>query len=318
MGDAAGIGPEVTVKAASEKEIYDSSDIVVVGDAGTLQSAAKDRLVVKPIRSIAGADFSRGMLNVIDLCGIEDGKFKKGKVQAMCGRAAVRYVEHAALMALRGEVSGIVTAPWCKAAVHMAGFEYAAHTEFLANLCGARHFAMMIAARNMRAIPVTRHIAIKDVPRNLTKKKILDAIRTGHSFLKKYGISSPRLAAASLNPHGGEDGILGKEEKEIIIPALKKARGEGICVEGPFSPDKVFYDTAGGRFDLALAMYHDQALIPVKLLAFRKSINVTLGLPFIRTSPCHGTAFDIAWEDRADPQSMIEAIRFIAESVNKR
>ncbi len=319
MGDAAGIGPEVTVKALLTEEVRDMCRAVVIGNAGVMEkqfngmdacSMGMPSVAVKKISELKEAGGSGNAIYVIDPADMDLTNISPGKAHEACGRAAVEYVRKAVEMVMRGEVSAVVTAPWCKESVRMAGFKHAGHTEFIAELAGVDDYAMMIAGGSLRAIPVTRHIPVSEVAHELTEEKIYRAILLANEALKKFGMESPRIAVAALNPHAGDNGIIGTEEKEIILPAVEKARGEGADVKGPLPADKVMYDTAGSRYDIVVAMYHDQVLIPVKIIAFGRSINITLGLPFIRTSPCHGTAFDIAGRNKADSRSMVEAIRF--------
>ncbi len=317
MGDSAGIGPEVIVKALSLPEIYKICQPIVIGDAEVFQSvlefsrgaSLKGELRLNSITDIGNARFDYGVVDVLDLDNINMDRLKLGKVDPMCGKAAFEYIKKGVEIVQNGGAKGIVTAPLCKKSMEEAGFSYPGHTELLAELTGTRDFAMMLVGGNLRAVLVTRHLPLKEVASSLSKQKVLLAIRLGVEAMKAFGIDSPRVAVCALNPHVGEWGVLGKEEIETIIPAIEEARKEEIAISGPLPSDKVFYDTAGGRYDLAVAMYHDQAQIPVKLLSFTKSVNVTLGLPFVRTSPCHGTGFDIAGQNRANPQSFVEAIK---------
>jgi len=320
MGDSGGIGPEVIVKALSLPEIYKICQPIVIGDAKVFKSilwfskglCSKGELRLNPITDIGKARFDYGVIDVLDLDNIDMDRLRPGEVDPMCGKAAFEYIKKGVEIVQNGGAKGMVTAPLCKKSMEEAGFSYPGHTELLAELTGTRDFAMMFVGGNLRVVLVTRHLPLKDVASSLSKQKVLLAIRLGVEAMRALGIDSPRVAVCALNPHAGEWGVLGKEEIETIIPAIEEARKEGIPVSGPLPSDKGFYDTAGGRYDLAVAMYHDQAQIPVKLLSFTKSVNVTLGLPFVRTSPCHGTGFDIAGQNKANPQSFIEAIRLAA------
>jgi 4-hydroxythreonine-4-phosphate dehydrogenase len=325
MGDSAGIGPEVIVKALSLLEIYEICQPIVIGDARVLQSTlesskslvAKGELRLNPIRDIGKAKFNYGFIDLLDLGNIDIDKLKPGRVDPMCGSAAFEYIKKGVAIVQSGAAKAIVTAPLCKKSMEEAGFSYPGHTELLAELTGTKDFAMMLVGGNLRVVLVTRHLPLKEVASSLSKEKILVAIRLGVEAMKAFGIDLPRVAVCALNPHAGEWGVLGMEEIETIIPAVEQARKEGIDVTGPLPSDKGFYDTAGGRYDLAVAMYHDQGQIPVKLLSFTKSVNITLGLPFVRTSPCHGTGFDIAGQNRANSQSFIEAIKLAVKLVEK-
>jgi len=326
MGDPAGVGPEVVIKALSLPDIYKICQPVVIGDAKVLASvfefsqslAAKEELRLNPIKDIRKAKFNYGAIDVFDLGNIDIDRLKLGKVDSMCGKATFEYIKKGIEIVQSGGAKGMVTAPLCKKSMEEAGFSYPGHTELLAELTGTKDFAMMLVGGNLRVVLVTRHLPLKEVASSLSKEKILLAIRLGVEAMKALGIDSPRVGVCALNPHAGEWGVLGKEEIETIIPAIEEAKKEGINISGPFPGDKTFYDTAGGRYDLAIAMYHDQGQVPVKLLSYTKSVNVTLGLPFVRTSPCHGTGFDIAGQNKANPQSFIEAIKLAVKLIEKK
>jgi len=326
MGDPAGIGPEITIKALRLPEIYEICQPIVVGSARVLEVVSEfsrspalvGELKLNPITEIGKARFKHGTIDVVDLPNMDVERLRPGKVDPMCGKASFEYIKKGVEIVRGGAAKAMVTAPLCKKAMEEAGFSYPGHTELLASLTGTKDFAMMLVGGNLRVVLVTRHLALKDVASSLTKEKVLLAIRLGIEAMKVFGIDSPKVGVCALNPHAGEWGVLGKEEVETILPAIEDARREGIAINGPLPSDKVFYDAAGGRYDLAIAMYHDQALIPVKLLSFTRSVNVTLGLPFVRTSPCHGTAFDIAGQNKANPQSFIEAIKLAVKLVGGR
>ena len=326
MGDSAGVGPEVIVKALSLPDIYKICQPIVIGDAKVLASvlefskrlAAKGELRLNPIKDIGKAKFNYGDIDLFDLGNIDIDRLRLGKVDPMCGKATFEYIKKGIEIVQSGKAKGMVTAPLCKKSMEDAGFSYPGHTELLAELTGTKDFAMMLVGGNLRVVLVTRHLPLKEVASSLSKQKILLAIRLGVEAMKAFGINSPRVGVCALNPHAGEWGVLGKEEIEMIIPAIEEARKEGIAISGPLPSDKGFYDTAGGRYDLAIAMYHDQGQVPVKLLSYTKSVNVTLGLPFVRTSPCHGTGFDIAGQNKANPQSFIEAIKLAVKLLEKK
>jgi len=325
MGDSAGVGPEVIVKALSLPDTYKICQPIVIGDAKVLASvlqfskslASEGELRLNPIKDIRKARFNYGVIDLFDLGNIDIDRLKPGKVDPMCGKATFEYIKKGVEIVQSGKAKGMVTAPLCKKSMEDAGFSYPGHTELLAELTGTKDFAMMLVGGNLRVVLVTRHLPLKEVASSLSKEKVLLAIRLGVEAMKALGIDSPRVGVCALNPHAGEWGVLGKEEIETIIPAIEEARKEGIAINGPLPSDKGFYDTAGGRYDLAIAMYHDQGQVPVKLLSYTKSVNVTLGLPFVRTSPCHGTGFDIAGQNKANPQSFIEAIK-LAVKLMKR
>lgn len=326
MGDSAGVGPEVIVKALSLPDTYKICQPIVVGDAKVLASvlqfskslASEEELRLNPIKDIRKARFNYGVIDLFDLGNIDIDRLKPGKIDPMCGKATFEYIKKGVEIVQSGKAKGMVTAPLCKKSMEDAGFSYPGHTELLAELTGTKDFAMMLVGGNLRVVLVTRHLPLKEVASSLSKEKVLLAIRLGVEAMKALGIDSPKVGVCALNPHAGEWGVLGKEEIETIIPAIEEARKKGIAINGPLPSDKGFYDTAGGRYDLAIAMYHDQGQVPVKLLSYTKSVNVTLGLPFVRTSPCHGTGFDIAGQNKANPQSFIEAIKLATKLLEKK
>ena len=326
MGDSAGVGPEVIIKALSLPDTYKICQPMIVGDAKVLTSVlesskgawSKENLRLNPIKNIRKAKFNYGAIDLFDLDNIDMDRLKPGKVDSMCGKATFEYIKKGIEIVKSGGAKGMVTAPLCKKSMEDAGFSYPGHTELLAELTGTKDFAMMLVGGNLRVVLVTRHLPLKEVASSLSKEKVLLAIRLGVEAMKALGIDSPRVGVCALNPHAGEWGVLGKEEMETIIPAIEEAKKEEINISGPFPGDKAFYDTAGGRYDLAIAMYHDQGQVPVKLLSYTKSVNVTLGLPFVRTSPCHGTGFDIAGQNKANPQSFMEAIKLATKLIGKK
>ena len=273
IGDPAGIGPEICEKALANPEIKSLAHYIVIGDRNSI-----------PPQLI-------------------------GRVSAAAGKASVEYVEKAIDMALQGKVDAIVTCPISKEAIHKAGYKYQGHTEILAKRTKTKNYAMLFVAKPFWVMLVTIHIPLKEVSRQLKKSEVLRIIKLAQATLIKAGVKQPRIGVAGLNPHAGENGILGKEEKTIIAPAVAAAKKAGINVSGSISPDVIFNQAKDGKFDLVVAMYHDQGLIPLKLLAFGKAVNVTAGLPFIRTSVDHGTGFDIAGKNLARPDSLIEAIK---------
>jgi len=234
--------------------------------------------------------------------------FEKGSPTAAGGAASYAYIRRAVEIVLKGEAHALVTAPISKEAFKMAGIPYPGHTEMLAALTGTNRYAMMLCGGPLRVVLVTIHTALRDVPPLITRARVLDTIRLAVAACRMLGLDAPRIAVAGLNPHAGEAGIFGSEEITEIAPAVEDARREGFSVTGPYPPDTLFYRAARGEFDLLVCMYHDQGLIPLKMIAFDTGVNVTVGLPIIRTSPDHGTAYDIAWKGVANPTSMREAI----------
>ena len=248
---------------------------------------------------------------LIDLGNVPEHTW--GQVRATYGRAAADYIEHATQMALDKKVAGIVTAPIHKEALREAGVEFPGHTELIAHLCNTKNYGMMLVGPSFRVIHVSTHVSLLEAIQRVKPERILSTIRLGHEAFKREGLSSPRIAVAGLNPHAGEGGLFGNEEMLYIIPAITQAQQEGIDASGPHPPDTVFWNAAKGRFDLVIAMYHDQGHIPAKLIGFDNSVNVTVGLPIIRSSVDHGTAFDIAGTGKANDASLLEAIRYAAK-----
>lgn len=316
MGDASGIGPEIIVKAVQNGEVMNSARVIVVGDARIMKTALKfaktEPLEVNAVKYVSEARFTRGTVDVLDLANLEPGKVKLGQVCAPCGKAAVQFLEKAIKLALDKEVDAIATAPINKEAIHKAGYKFDGHTEILAKRTKAKNYAMMFVSDPFWVMLVTTHLPLMKVSKNINKKKVLQTIKLANEFLNKVRGKKPRIGVAGLNPHAGEGGIFGLEEKRIIRPAVEEARRMGINVKGPISPDGIFYLAKVGMFDIVIAMYHDQGLIPLKLLSFNRSVNVTVGLPIIRTSVDHGTGFDIAGKGWANPTSLIEAIKVAA------
>ncbi|MCX8027758.1 MAG: 4-hydroxythreonine-4-phosphate dehydrogenase PdxA [Thermodesulfovibrionales bacterium] len=300
IGDPSGVGPEVLIKALNSKGLLSAlSDIFIVGDSAVIKRAI---MLVKP-------DFNINALKIIETGIITHTNFKTNSPNKQCGEAALSYIKMAVDIALKGDVSAIVTAPISKTSISLAGSTFKGHTEMLADLTNTKDYAMMFYGKPLKIILVTIHEAIKDVPKLLDKENILKTIRLAQKGCKMFGIKSPKIAVSGLNPHNGEGGIFGTEEIDFIIPAIQQAKIEGIDAIGPIPPDVVFHHAYKGVYDIVVCMYHDQGLIPLKMIAFDRGVNITVGLPFVRTSPDHGTAYDIAWKGIADPSSMIQAIK---------
>lgn len=313
MGDPGGIGPEVIVKALFCAEIRKYGDPVVIGDAETIREAV--RLTGLPFEVITLSMISdsrpaTGRIEVLDIRS--PGVVKKGVASADAGRAAVGCIRKAVELAMQGDIDALVTAPLSKESLKLAGYPWPGHTEMLAEFTETEEFAMMFVSDRLRVILCTIHMPLKDVPSVIDEGLVFKTIRLAQAGMEMLGVRSPRIAVAGLNPHAGESGLFGIEERESITPAIEKARNSGMDVSGPYPPDVVFYKACKGDFDIIVCMYHDQGLIPFKMLAFETGVNVTVGLPVIRTSPDHGTGFDIAWKNRANPSSMIEAIKLAA------
>jgi 4-hydroxythreonine-4-phosphate dehydrogenase len=312
MGDASGIGPEVILKALGSKNIYDICSPVVVGEGKVFLQALKlldSPLKLHPIESVGDLKGQPGTVDLLDLHNLNLQAVVIGKVCAACGKAAVEYIEKAAELAMNHKVDALVTAPINKEATMQAGCGDIGHLEFLARICRAGQYATMLVSGHLRVVHLTTHHSLKDACNLVTKERILARLKLTFESFKKWGTNNPRIGVAALNPHGGEGGLFGSEETGQIIPAVKEAREMGIDAHGPFPADSIYVRAINGEFDVVLAMYHDQGHIAVKVHGFENSISVALGLPFIRTSVDHGTAFDIAGKGIADSRSMEEAIK---------
>ncbi len=310
MGDPGGVGPEVIVKALSSPAVRNICEPIVIGDPSIIEETLRLLEVALKARVIESPEEYKHIKGTINIIGTDEkAEFIKNKPTADGGKACAGYIKKAVELALNGWVDGIVTAPISKEALKMADIQWPGHTEMLAYLTKTKDYAMMLAGGPLRVILVTIHTALKNVPDLITKQKILKTIRLAKKACEMLNIRKPVIAVAGLNPHAGEAGIFGDEEINIITPAIKEAVREGIPVSGPYPPDTIFHKAYKGEVDIVVCMYHDQGLIPLKMVAFDKGVNVTLGLPFVRTSPDHGTAYDIAWEGKANPASMIEAIK---------
>jgi 4-hydroxythreonine-4-phosphate dehydrogenase len=312
MGDPAGVGPEIIVKALSDPAVYDICRPVVLGDRGALALCLKGDQAwsIHEISHPSEAEGRPGNIDLISVCRLGTECLTPGMPNVRGGVAMVDCIVTAVEMAKRKEIAALVTCPISKALMHLAGCHYEGHTQLIARLTNTEQFVMMLAGERLRVALATIHCALRDVPRILSKEVILNTIAiTSRALRHDFGFHNPRIAVAGLNPHAGEEGLFGTEEMELIAPAVRAAREGGLHVEGPYPPDTIFYRAASGLFDAVIAMYHDQGLIPLKLLHFSDAVNVTLGLPIIRTSVDHGTAYDIAGKGVADPSSLNAAIR---------
>jgi len=313
LGDPVGIGPEIILSALQAPSIYEICKPLVFGDFNWLTATADSTdspLRITAVQIPGAGAYTHGTIDVLNLSDLDPRAIQWGKPSVETGKAMVGYILEAVNMALTGKISAIVTCPINKSAMHMAGYRYNGHTELLAEKTHAREYAMMLAGDKLRVVLVTIHVPLQDVPRLITTQSVLDTIRiTDRSLKQRFGISSPQIAVAALNPHAGEGGMFGDEETRWILPAIDQARREGLEVSGPYPPDTLFYHAAKGRYDDVVCMYHDQGLIPFKMVHFTDGVNTTLGLPIIRTSVDHGTAYDIAGNGTADPGSLIAAIR---------
>ena len=315
MGDPAGSGPEIVVKALSLKEIYDICRPVVIGDAACMQEAVD--IVgwtgkIHPVQEVSASLFEPGTIDVLDLKNADMRSIVRGQVNTIAGKAAYDYIEKGTQLALAGETNAIVTSAINKEALNNAGYHYDGHTELLAHLCGVDEVCMMLVGGGLRVTHVSTHCSLQDAINRAKKKRILTVIRLTCAAMCRIGITEPRIAVAGLNPHAGEGGLFGREEIEEIEPAIKEAQAEGIDVVGPIPGDTVFFRMLNDQYDVVVVMYHDQGHIPLKTHGFYEGVNITLGLPIIRTSVDHGTNFGKAGKGTANPQSLIEAIKLAA------
>lgn len=316
MGDGAGVGPEVTVGALLDEQTNSRTRPVVIGDAERLRQAAaiQGREVdIAVIDTIEDAEFAYGRINVIDL-GLLPPELPWGEASGVAGEAAYAYVRKAAELAMRHAVHGICTAPLNKAALHAAGHIYPGHTELLAHLTATEEVSMMLSTPKVKVIHVTTHIGLLDAVARIEPGLVERTVRRGHEALRDSGNAAPLIGVCGINPHAGENGLFGYgEEEEKVVPALERLRADGIDARGPLPADTAFFLASRGDYDLIVAMYHDQGHGPVKVLGIDAGVNITVGLPVIRTSVDHGTAFDIAGTGKVEVASMIEAMRQAAE-----
>jgi 4-hydroxythreonine-4-phosphate dehydrogenase len=329
MGDAAGIGPEVIVGAWGDPQVHDRVRPMVLGHPEILRRAARllhsEARIIELARPAAleATPTDRKTIPCIKCCADDVLEVPPGRVDARAGEAALQAIRTAAGLALENEVAGIVTAPLSKAALHAAGHNYPGHTELLAELCGVDDFAMMLfmppehltqSKVGLGVVHTTLHCALRRALDDLSTANIVSKCRLVHKAMKSgFGVDAPRIGVCALNPHGGEDGLFGSEEVEIIRPAVEQVRDEGLDASGPYPADTLMVRAAEGEFDAVVAMYHDQGHIALKLINLHSAVNVTLGLPIVRTSAAHGTAFDIAWQGKADASGMTAAILAAAE-----
>jgi 4-hydroxythreonine-4-phosphate dehydrogenase len=321
MGDPAGVGPEIIVKALSDPRIFQICRPLVLGDQGIIVNVAQMlglEVKVNTITNIRAEKYKAGYINVFNLSNLDANTVVWGKPDERFGKAVVDYIKAGAKLALDGEIDAITTAPINKEVINRAGYAYAGHTELFAELTHTKDYVMMLTGEKLRVALVTTHCRLRDVADLLNTQRIFTILEVTNNSLKEYfAISKPRIAVASLNPHGGEGGIFGDEEERIIIPAINKAKDAGIDAVGTLPPDTLFYYATRGEYDVVVCMYHDQGLIPLKLLNFQNAVNVTLGLPIIRTSVDHGTAYDIAGTGMANETSLKNAIKLAVSMANE-
>jgi 4-hydroxythreonine-4-phosphate dehydrogenase len=327
MGDPAGIGPEIIASALARDKVHALCRPLVVGDAGVMQQAvkiAKVPLTIRAIEKVADAKFTRDAIDVFDLKTVDLAKHKLGVVSAMSGNAAFEAVRVMIQLAMARQIAATVTAPIHKEALVMAGHHFPGHTEIFAHFTGTSDFTMMLAAGNFRVVHVSTHVSLRQACDAVKRERVLAVIKLGNDACRKLGIAKPKIGVAGLNPHASDGGLFGDEERNEIIPALNDAKAAGIEVEGPQPPDTFFAKAVSGAYDICVAMYHDQGHIPVKIKGFSydptkrawtsvNGINVSLGLPIIRTSVDHGTAFDQAGKGTASDASLLDAIEYAAK-----
>lgn len=322
MGDPAGIGPEIIVKALSHVEIYQKCIPIVIGDKEALVDAIRFcnlPMELHEVKEITDAVGDFGKIDYINLDYLKPGSWEYKENSELCGEASFQYVVHGIKEAMAGKVNAVVTGPISKESINMAGHNYSGHTEIFAEYTGTKEFAMLLASQTLHVIHVSTHVSLREACDRVKKERVLKVIELADKGMKELGFSNPKIGVAGLNPHCSENGLFGTEEQNEIIPAIEEARKMGIDVEGPESPDTVFVKCQAGQYDIVVAMYHDQGHIPLKLSGFKydlrenrylsvSGINCTIGLPIVRTSVDHGTAFGKAGEGRANEESMLDAI----------
>jgi 4-phospho-D-threonate 3-dehydrogenase / 4-phospho-D-erythronate 3-dehydrogenase len=311
LGDVAGVGPEVAVKALIHPSIQERCIPILIGELSTVKHYA-DKLApdrqIRVLQDPSEARLDPRAIYLVDLKNIYFPHIKVGQIASECGRAALEYIRAGVDLCLRRKINAIVTGPIHKEAARLAGLKEPGHTEFLASLCKVDEVRMLLVVNHLRAMHISTHLSLRQALDAVKKERIVETIHYAAGALRQLRIAHPRIAVAGLNPHAGEGGMFGHEEAKEITPAVRQAQDEGLNVAGPISPDTVFHRMNRGEFDLVIALYHDQGHIPLKLIGFDSGVNVTIGLPIVRTSVDHGTAFDIAGKLIANPESMVKAI----------
>lgn len=329
-GDPAGIGPEITVKALSNEDIYKTCRPLIVCDQRVVQDIQEKMglgLKINVVSAPGSGKYEHGTLDVYDMANVDMAAFAYNKVAKMTGKASFEYVAKVIELALDNQINATVTGPIHKEAINLAGFHYAGHTEIYGDLTKTKDYTMMLAEGNFRVVHVSTHVSLLEAIRRTKKERVVKVIELANAALLQMGISKPKIAVAGLNPHAGEHGLFGTEEIDEIIPAIEEARSLGINADGPHPPDTIFPKMKGGEYDLVVCMYHDQGHIPTKLLGFNynhesgkwegmSGVNITLGLPIIRVSVDHGVAFDKGGKGEANPESMLQAINYAVRLSN--
>lgn len=316
IGDPAGVGPEIVAKSVASEEVFEAADCVIVGDKTIIENAIKIvgvDLTIHVISEAEEGDYRKGILNLIDLGNVDMAKFEFGKVNGMCGKAAYEYIAKCIELANEGKVDAVATTPINKESLRAGGINYIGHTEIFGALTGTEDPLTMFETNGMRVFFLTRHVSLREMLDMITKDRIIDYVKRCMKALEKLGVTDGTMAIAGLNPHSGEHGLFGWEEVNEIMPAIEELQAEGYQVVGPIGADSVFHQAAQGRYNSVLSLYHDQGHIATKTLDFEKTIAITNGMPILRTSVDHGTAFDIAGKGIVSAVSMIEAILLAAK-----
>ena len=325
MGDPSSIGPEISVKALSNKDIYEKCKPIIIGDSKVMEKATEivgmQHIKINSVKAVSDAKFEYGTIDVYDMGLVDMDELEYGKVSELAGEASFQYVTKVIQLAISGEIDATVTNALNKEAMNLAGHHFSGHTEIYAEYTETTKYTMMLAFENMRVVHVSTHVSLREACDRVKKTRVLEVIEIANQACIKLGIKEPKIGVAGLNPHSGENGLFGREEIEEIIPAIEEARIRGILVDGPVPPDTIFSKARGGWYDIVVAMYHDQGHIPLKVVGFVynqkeqkwdavSGVNITLGLPIIRTSVDHGTAFDAAGKGTANEFSLINAIDY--------
>ncbi len=334
MGDPASIGPEITAKALADPAVYKRCNPLVVGDVPVMEEALNitglsGKIKIHGIKHVEEALFQYGTIDVYDIGAVDMKKLKRGEVSVMAGNAAFQYVKKVIELAMERQIDATVTNALNKEAMNLAGHHFSGHTEIYAEYTGTRKYTMMLAHENLRVVHVSTHVSLREACDRVKKDRILEVIRIADQACRQLGITRPKIGVAGLNPHSGENGMFGREEIEEITPAIEEAKAEGILADGPVPPDTVFSKARGGWYDIVVAMYHDQGHIPLKVVGFVYNheekkwdavagVNVTLGLPIIRASVDHGTAFDQAGTGLASELSLVNAVDYAVRMAEKR
>jgi 4-hydroxythreonine-4-phosphate dehydrogenase len=322
LGDPAGIGPEVILKALQHAEVFEQARPLVVGDARILARAVPwvggAPLTVEVVNEPSAGSYRPGTLTILDMPNADPAQVPPGQISAVAGKAAAEYVFAACDLAMAGEIDAVVTAPLNKEAMHLGGYKYPGHTELLTERTHAKKVSMLLVGQKLRVVHVSTHVSLQEAIRRVTRSRVREVIEIAQQSCRALGIANPRIAIAGLNPHASEGGLFGNEEALEVVPAIADARADGLNVSDPMPPDTIFLRAVKGEFDIVVAMYHDQGHIPMKLLAFDSGVNVSMGLPIIRTSVDHGTAFDIAGTGKARPESMLAAIDVAVQMAHAR